>query len=245
MLKYASFAEEAPTSLGTYFPSDGLVMFDEIGRITEVLESLEAEEEEWFISLLEEGKIVHTAKLSFSFDEVNKMLHQRKLYLSLFVRTMPGIIVKKTVTISCKPMQQFHGQMHFLKNEMDRWKAGQFQCISHRGWYMNGWKKCNPFLQDYDMEASLSGEPSEAGGVFIIDGDLSAGFELPFHRIAVITDAELFKGKPKRKSRPQKMSNAERIKSYSEIKPGDYVVHAHHGIGKYIGIENMSQGGIE
>src|SRR5699024_671249 len=64
-------------------------------------------------------------------------------------------------------------------------------------------------------------------------------------QMAVITDAELFKGKPKRRTRSQKVSNAERIKSYSEIKPGDYVVHAHHGIGKYIGIEHMTQGGIE
>ena len=36
------------------------------------------------------------------------------------------------------------------------------------------------------------------------------------------------------------MTNAERIKSYSEIKPGDNVVHIHHGIGKYIGIETLA-----
>lgn len=244
MLKYASFAAEAPTTLGTYFPSNGLVMFDEIGRITEVLGSLEAEEEEWFISLIEEGKIVHAAKLSFTFDEINTMLSHDKVYLSLFVRTMPGIVVKQTVTVSCKPMQQFHGQMHLLKTELDRWKAGNFNIflVADGAERM---EKVQSILSDYEMEATLSGKPSDTGGVFIIDGDLSAGFELPLHRMVVITDAELFEGKPKRKSRSQKMSNAERIKSYSEIKPGDYVVHAHHGIGKYIGIENMSQGRIE
>src|SRR5699024_2547429 len=42
-----------------------------------------------------------------------------------------------------------------------------------------------------------------------------------------------------RKSR-QKLSNAERIKSYQELKVGDYVVHASHGIGKYLGIETVS-----
>ena len=85
---------------------------------------------------------------------------------------------------------------------------------------------------------------SNSGRVQIIDGELSAGFELPFHRIAVITDAELFKGKPKRSARPQKMSNAERIKSYSEIKPGDYIVHAHHGIGRYKKLETLEVAGI-
>ncbi len=244
MLKYASFAAEQPTSLATYFPRDGFVMFDEVGRILEVLESLEKEEEEWLISQIEEGKNVHAAKLSFTFTEINKMLTQNKIYLSLFIRSMPGIVVKNTRTISCKPMQEFHGQMPLLKTELARWREGNFNIFL----VVDGaerMEKVQSILSDYKIEATLSGQPSDTGGVFIIDGDLSAGFELPLDRMVVLTDAELFKGKPKRKSRPQKMSNAERIKSYSEIKPGDYVVHAHHGIGKYIGIENMSQGKIE
>ena len=243
ILKYASFLDEKPTSLGTYFSEDGIIIFDEIGRITEVLHSLEAEEEEWFISLIEEGKIVHSAKLSFTFDEMNKLLNQSKIYLSLFIRSMPGITVKKTLTISCKPMQEFHGQMHFLKTEIERWRNGHFNVFL----IANGperMEKVQTILEEYNMSATLSGKPSADGGVHIINGDLSAGFELPFHRLAVITDSELFEGKPKRKSRPQKMSNAERIKSYSEIKPGDYIVHAHHGIGQYKRLETLEVSGI-
>ena len=40
------------------------------------------------------------------------------------------------------------------------------------------------------------------------------------------------------------MTNAERIKSYSEIKPGDHIVHVHHGIGKYYGVVTLEVGGI-
>ena len=166
ILKYASFAENKPTSIGTYFSSDGIVMFDEIGRVTEVIESLEKEEEEWFVNLLEEGKIVHNAKISFSFEETYKMLSQQKLYLSLFVRTVPGIVVKKTMTFSCKPMQQFHGQMNFLKNEMERWQHGGFNIMI----IANGnerMQKVQAILQDYDMESSLGGKPSDAGGTFV------------------------------------------------------------------------------
>ena len=78
------------------------------------------------VALLEEGKIVHDAKISFSFEEMHGVLKQRKVYLSLFVRSVPGIVVKKTVTFSCKPMQQFHGQMNLLKNEIERWQQGHF-----------------------------------------------------------------------------------------------------------------------
>ena len=38
-----------PTSLESYFPSNGIVLFDEIGRILEVVASLESEEKEWMV----------------------------------------------------------------------------------------------------------------------------------------------------------------------------------------------------
>lgn len=243
MAKYASFST-ATSSFESYFSAKGTILFDEIGRILEVVASLEAEEKEWTIALLEEGKIVHDAKISWSFDEIHSMLNQQKVYLSLFVRSVPGIPIKNTVTFSCKPMQQFHGQMNLLKNEIERWQQGHFNVFI----VVDGterMKKVQSILQDYEIASVLSGKISSAGAVLVVDGDLSAGFELPFQQIAVITDSELFKGKPKRKTRPQKMTNAERIKSYSEIKPGDYIVHVNHGIGKYIGIENLSQGGID
>src|SRR5690625_1652891 len=61
------------------------------------------------------------------------------------------------------------------------------------------------------------------------------------HKLAVIPENELFKKRTKRK-RPsrQKISNAERIKNYQELNVGDYVVHASHGIGKYLGIETVA-----
>ena len=96
-------------------------------------------------------------------------------------------------------------------------------------------------LEEYDIHATI-GEPTEPG-IFIVDGGISSGFELPLQRIAVMTEDELFKQQTKKKARPQKMTNAERIKSYTEIKPGDYVVHVHHGIGKYIGIETLEVNG--
>lgn len=244
ILKYAFFADEQPTSLATYFPTDGIVVFDEIGRVTEVLTSLEAEEDDWKISLLEEGKIVHNTKVSFTFSEMTKMLLQKKLYLSLFVRSIPEVTMKSTMTISCKPMQQFHGQMPALKSEIERWQQNDFKVfILADG--AERMKKIREILSDYDITATLTGASTNQAGVYIVDGDLSDGFELPLQKIVAITDVELFKGKVKRKVRTKKISNAERIKSYSEIKPGDYVVHTHHGVGKYIGIENMSQGKIE
>jgi len=239
--KYGSLLYEDPAFLGDYFSQEGIVLFDEIGRIQEVMDAWEKEEEEWFISLLEEGKIVHDVKPSFSFKEVIAMIDQPKLYFALFTRTFSGIKFSKTVNFSCKPMQQFHGQMALLQNEVERWKNEKF-IVLFVGDSGERLKKIQGTLEDYNIQ-SIIGNPKDAG-IYLVEGLLTSGFELPLLRIAVVTDDELFKQQAKRKkARPQKMTNAERIKSYTEIKPGDYVVHVHHGIGKYIGIDTLEVNG--
>ena len=241
LTKYGSLLYDELTFLGDYFAKDGIVLFDELGRIQEVMDAWEKEEEEWFISLIEEGKMVHDVKSSFSFKEVLSMIEQSKLYFALFARTFSGINFNKTTNFSCKPMQQFHGQMSLLQNEVERWNHEKFTVL----FVADGkerLKKLQTTLEEYNIN-SLLGSPQGAG-VYLVDGVLSSGFELPLQRMAVVTDDELFKQQPKRKPRRnEKMSNAERIKSYTEIKPGDYVVHVHHGIGKYIGIETLEVNG--
>ena len=238
--KYGSLLFDEPTFLGDYFTKDGIVFFDELGRIQEVMDVWEREEEEWFLSLIEEGKMLHDVKPSFSFKELMAMIHQQKIYLALFARTFAGIRFSKTTNIQCKPMQQFHGQIALLQNEVERWEREKFTVL----FAANGegrLQQMQRMLENYHINAQI-GMPKGAG-IHLIDAVLSAGFELPAQKIAVVTDDELFKQQAKKKARPQKMSNAERIKSYTEIKPGDHVVHIHHGIGKYIGIETLEVGG--
>ncbi|QFF97395.1 transcription-repair coupling factor [Psychrobacillus glaciei] len=244
-MKYVSLLEDGNSFLGHYFNRDGMVLFDELGRIQEVTETLEREEKDWFLALLEEGKTVHDVKPSLSLKEIIQMLPNEKLYFSLFSRTFSGITIKKNTTFSCKPMQNFHGQMHLLKNELERFTNGKFRVVILADGKDRA-QKIHTVLEDYEIVSKIgaSGEDLQKSGIFIVDGDLEAGFELPLQRIAVITDAELFKQKHKKKARAQKVSNAERIKSYSEIKPGDNIVHIHHGIGKYIGIETLLVNGI-
>ena len=118
--KYASLVETQSASLADYFPGNGYVFFDELGRIQEMTETLEREEGEWIVSLLEEGKFLQGVNLSYTFRELIGQMKQKVTYLSLFVRTFPMVSVKKSIAFSSKPMQSFHGQMNLLKAEMER-----------------------------------------------------------------------------------------------------------------------------
>lgn len=239
--KYGTLLYDEQTYLGDYFSPNGIVFIDELGRVQEVMDAWEREEQEWFMALIEEGKLVHDVKASYSFKEVLAMLKQTIVHFALFARTFNGVTFQHTENFTCKPMQQFQGQIPLFKQEVQRWRAEGFTVL----FLADGQERVTKMVEllaDYDLTVT-EGSPNGAG-LYALDLPLKAGFELPPQRLAVVTEDELFKLPTKKRTRPQKMTNAERIKSYTEMKEGDYIVHVQHGIGKYIGVETVEVGGI-
>lgn len=245
MKKYSTFFYNENYSLLDYLPEDGLVVLDEMSRIQETAGHLDAEEQEWFKDSLQRAQIVRDTKIAFSWEEIWNEINHQKLYLSIFLRHIPNTNPANIVNLSCRAMQQFHGQMNLLQNEMERWQKSDFSVVIVAP-NQKRMEKVQSVLEDYEMNTvrsnSIPALPFKQP--VITKGNISAGFELPMHKIAVITENELFKQKIQKKKRKQKISNAERIKSYQELQVGDYVVHANHGIGKYIGIETLTVGGL-
>ena len=44
--------------------------------------------------------------------------------------------------------------------------------------------------------------------------------------------------------RPKKRTNRKKLDSFTDLTPGDLVVHEHHGIGRYVGMEQLKVGGV-
>ena len=243
--KYISLAYEQPASLLDYLPEGGLVFLDEISRIQEIADTLEKEELEWFTSLLSGGEVIHGLKVSFSFQELITSSKKKLIYLSLFLRHVPHTNPQNIINVVCKQMQNFHGQMNVFKAELERWKKGKYAVVI-LGPDQERMSKLRRVLDDYEIEAAELDADSKIleGKVQISNGNLNTGFELPMQKLAVVTEQELFNKKTKKTTRKQKISNAERIKNYSELKIGDYVVHVNHGIGKYLGIETLEINGV-
>ncbi|TYS83880.1 transcription-repair coupling factor [Rossellomorea aquimaris] len=245
IFKYLSLAYDHPSSLLDYLPEDGVIFFDEFSRVQEMSESIEKEEAEWYTSLLQEGQIIHDVPVSHAFSGLINNTKLPKVYFSLFLRHIPSTSPQNIFNVSTKPMQNFHGQMNVLKAELDRWKKGKYTVVL-LGPDEERVKKLQRVLDDYKIEIAFveDGDKLLPGTIQMINGSLTNGFELPLQKLAVITEEELFNKKTQKKPRRQKLSNAERIKSYSELKVGDHVVHVNHGIGKFLGIETLEINGV-
>lgn len=76
-------------------------------------------------------------------------------------------------------------------------------------------------------------------------GDLSSGFLLPASKIAFYGNEDLFErsGIAERISRP-----GQHLASFTlditDLKPGDFVVHREHGIGRFLGLKEVLQDGV-
>lgn len=247
LFAYISVIYPTEDTLLSYMPADTLLIMDEPTRVIDTAAQLQKEEGEWLTGRIMQGDYMANLTLSRSYDELLSSKKRQMIHLSLFLRQSPKTQPQNIVNLTCRSMQNFHGQMNVLKTELARWKKSQDQIIFVAADQERA-KRLERVLHDYEMEADLlldSVETVPPGRPTIILGNLQSGFELPLNKLVVITEGEVFTAKQRKARKVQQtMSNAERIKNYLELKPGDYVVHVNHGIGKYLGIETKEILGI-
>ncbi|BCA81189.1 transcription-repair coupling factor [Desulfuromonas sp. AOP6] len=103
-------------------------------------------------------------------------------------------------------------------------------------------------LRPYGLELFFSGSSKahspEPGEIALVRGELQAGFRLPDEKWAVITEEEIFGQRVRRRALTEARAKA-LLSSLAELKEGDYVVHADHGIALYRGLQHLEMNGIE
>src|SRR5262249_44492706 len=107
-------------------------------------------------------------------------------------------------------------------------------------------------LETNAVQAAVGGEPFGGASaasppatptVQIVLGHLSEGFRVPDEHLVVVTEADVF-GEARRRA-ARRVSVAQLLKSLSELKPDDYVVHLDHGVGVYRGLRHLQVAGTE
>ena len=86
-------------------------------------------------------------------------------------------------------------------------------------------------------------ELPQPGGITIAVGGLSAGFDYIGCPFAVLTEGG---SEPRKKSKRLKhAADRRKVDSFTDLTPGDLVVHEHHGIGRFVGLMKMTVDGVE
>ncbi|RMG74890.1 MAG: DEAD/DEAH box helicase, partial [Bacteroidetes bacterium] len=130
------------------------------------------------------------------------------------------------------PQPSFHKEFTLLANHLkDNQQAGITNYVA------------TPNDKQIQRLEEIFAEVDEAVHFTGLQGDLHEGFWDHRLKIACYTDHQIFDRYHRYKARSDaKRSQALTLKELRELNPGDYVVHVHHGIGKFAGLHSLEVG---
>ncbi|MBE3597140.1 MAG: transcription-repair coupling factor [Hydrogenibacillus sp.] len=242
---YAEHAYPDRATLFDYVGDRPVLVVDEPTRIFDVAASYARDAAEWLVAAKAEGRVVGQPERFWSRETLFDPRRVPIVYCSFFTRSIRGARLTQVVHFTSRSGQAFHGQFGVLKAELGRWTKLGYRVVFLVGDASRA-ERLRKMLAEYDETLDVLGElpvPLPNRPVIAV-GSLSAGFEWPSAKLVVVAEGELFHQKRRPVRRSVKLEGAERITHYQDLKPGDYVVHVQHGIGRFVGLETLSVDGV-
>lgn len=234
------FYENTSTFLD--YMKDAFIVVDDAQRCAGKLDSVYFEFEENYENLLRRGSVLpKQAEVLISKEHIYEDLGNREVItINAIAKSAKVLAPRSIVSFSQITIYDYHGQLDILIEDIKDKKSKGYKTIILSGTRTRG-ERLIDTLRDRGIEAVYKDSIStvDFGEVVVTFGNQLKGFEYPELKLCVISDKEVF-GQSKRKtiSRSSK-KGASKIKSFTELKLGDYVVHVNHGIGVYKGIKQL------
>ncbi|MDR2750316.1 MAG: transcription-repair coupling factor [Clostridiales bacterium] len=227
-------------SLFSYLPEDSLVFMDEPNRIASQLELVLTEFSESIHNRIMKGMMLPSqANLVFSYPQLAAMAGRFKLALmSSAAATSQEAEIAETVYLNVKPHPVF--QIQNLEDELKKWRESETRVFMLAGARYQAQRLADEIVSLGFSAAYEGEEDADPRTVIICRGALKSGFEYPEVKTIVTTVSAATEKKRKRRVRQA----GAKIESFTDLRPGDYVVHDNHGIGMYEGIEQIQVDGI-
>ena len=240
-----------PVSAFGCLPSDTLICLCETGRITERVKGVLFQAKEDTESLLGAGEPNgDLLRLLLSQSEWLSELERFPVCMMEALPTSRYPLNPRTLlTINAKQLSAYGGSLDAAAGDLEHYRSADFGALLLCGNAARA-RNLQRMLQERDLPAALDFEGESLPGpgeIRLAVGALSAGAEYPQLSLAILTEGQLtaaFDRKTTAK-RPAKKDNRQKLLSYTDLTPGDLVVHAHHGIGRFEGMRKMPVDGVE
>ena len=234
--------EEAVSFLDYFDPGQTLFFLDEPARLLEKGRTVEKEFQESMANRAERGEALpEEARLLYGSDEITARLNQKNCVgLCLIDQKASEWEVNGRYQVEARSVNPYNNSFEMLVKDLKRWKREKYSVILMCASGTRA-KRLAADLQEQELNSFYSEDPErvvQPSEIMVVHGSLHRGYEYPLIRFAVLSETDIF-GRERKKRRKQKAYEGQKIQSFSELKPGDYVVHENHGLGIYRGIEKV------
>ena len=230
-----------------YLPPDACVVFSECSRITDRAKTYQWQLDQDVTTLLERGELDPACTgLTRSFPQLCARLEDWPVvYLDSFTMSSYPTRPKALLSLMSKQLPSFGGSLETAVQDLTHYQNQGFASLvlvsgEQRALDLQAMLRERKVKSAVDFRCEALPQP---GQTLITIGGLSAGMEYPDVRLAVLTEGGRvgFK-KPKLK---KAATNRQKLKSFTDLTPGDLVVHEHHGVGRYVGMVKMKVDGAD
>ena len=209
--------------LGDYLPENSVVWIEEKKRSLANFEQLE--------DFNKEGKEIFTPR-----KELEQWLSQNKCVDILVGTTETENLYDFALNEDCEAQMPFNSDFKLLVKELEKWFERSYRCF-----FSVGDEKQKDRVKRVIEEFTPKGHVLK---VDFIDAAFHGGFINHSNKTLLFTDHQLF-NRYHASRLDDNSSQRERLtmEDLTTLKPGDYVTHIDHGVGKFGGLEKINNNG--
>ena len=237
LYKYMGFASEKPFSVLHYFKPEIVYVCNKVGFF-DACERLENEAATYYGELFAEGRTISHLRHYMDMSDATRGV-KKAIYGSAFASGKGESFAFQAHTITSNSHSvstafaaiQSYASMNqkvvLCLSEPQQRKTILSMLEEQHMTY--------EYVDDYEL-------PN--GKIGIAKISLSEGFEIPSLSIAYLNASDLFGHRSASSRFMSRFKEATILKSYEELKPGDYVVHEYNGIGQFLDIKTIEVDGV-
>ncbi|MBO4384810.1 MAG: transcription-repair coupling factor [Clostridia bacterium] len=229
-------------SFADYLTENAIMLLDEPSRIEEsgkivfsgFLDALSSALEDGAAHELQAG-LVHSA-----LGTIERLDTKRTAMLFSLTRSYGLIRSKGLFRFETRPAPRYMGRGELLRDDVVSLTRGGAAVMLFAGRHA---ARLSDSLGDLGLDLptveKLERDPVP-GEALILASSIPKGFEYPELRFAAISEYEIYGAEPVSASASSKSSKKRRSLAFTELEPGDLIVHETHGIGRFTGVKTLT-----
>ena len=144
--------------------------------------------------------------------------------------------------MTAKQLPGYGGNLDTAANDLRHYTKMEFSCL-----VLCGSRRRAELLKEMLDSRNISSflcipltTMPQPGQILLAEGTLPYGMEYPDTKLVILTEGQLT-GTTERKRRPAKKNatNRQKLNSFTDLTPGDLVVHENYGIGRFVAMEQI------
>ena len=153
---------------------------------------------------------------------------------------------KQLLPMTAKQLPGYGGSMDTVVSDLTHYQKMEFGSL-----VLCGTRRRAELLQQMLREKGLScflciplNTLPKPGQILLAEGSLPYGMEYPLSKLAVLTEGQMIaKGEPRKRAKKAGTTNRQKLNSFTDLSPGDLVVHENYGIGRFMAMEQIKVDG--